>query len=57
MQDISQGRSIGRPKWHLNFDFERKCAGGLPGYFARTFDQILHMFGTPIVVVSSFVLS
>ena len=23
--------------WCLNFDFERKCAGGLPGHFAGTF--------------------
>ena len=27
--------------------------GGLPGHFAGTFDQMLLMFGTPIVVDSS----
>ena len=35
-QDWGIGCSTGTHWWYLNFNFERKCAGGLLGHFART---------------------
>ena len=37
MQDVITGYSTGDVRDIRMFNFERKCAGGLPGHFAGTF--------------------
>ena len=47
---------IGIDSWHLNIEFELKCAVGFPRYFVGTFAKHYICLGSPIVVDSSSVL-